>query len=130
MGKGRTRFALTNLLIAIILISGQNSYNKSKSCSSKEYPMIPKLVWQTAETYELPEPIQASMSTWRTLNADWNISLFDDKAAELFMAKNFDERTQAVYSQLPLGVMKVRTLSFHISIFISILFLTCSCPSG
>jgi len=71
---------------------------------------IPRLIWQTAETFELPQPIQASMSTWRTLNDDWVITMFDDKAADSFMSKNFDARTYAVYSKLPIGVMQVRSL--------------------
>lgn len=72
------------------------------SCMEK----IPKLIWQTYLTKNLPKPAKAAQKTWLQLNPDYNYALWDDQDLELYIQTNWDPLTFSFFKALPLGVMK------------------------
>jgi len=70
------------------------------------YKNIPKIVWQTYKTKNLPFEAKLAQQTWIDLNPDWKIILYDDDDIEQYIINYWDERMYKFYKKLPVGVMK------------------------
>lgn len=71
-----------------------------------ENSIIPKYVWQTYKTKDLPAPALALRNGWVSMNPSYNVILYDDNDIETYIKQYWDRRMYAFYKVLPLGVMK------------------------
>ena len=67
--------------------------------------MIPKTIWQTWKTHELPPIARRCRQSWINLNPDHAVHLHDDEQCRE-LARDFGGDVLAAYDRLPLGVMK------------------------
>lgn len=72
----------------------------------KNNQTIPKIIWQTYKTKELPVKGQLAAETWKSLNPGWEYRLWDDDQITRFINDNFGSDLAAVFNSVPLGVMK------------------------
>lgn len=68
--------------------------------------MIPKTIWQTWKTHELPQIAAAARNTWISKNPGWEFWLVDDAEARTFIEENCSARVLAAYDAMPVPVMK------------------------
>lgn len=69
-------------------------------------PPIPRVIWQTYKSKDLPAPALACRKTWQDRNPGVPCHLFDDAEIDACMATHFDAATLSVFRSLPLGVMR------------------------
>lgn len=67
---------------------------------------IPRIIWQTYKTVQLPAPAAACRDTWLRMNPGYEHRLLDDAGIDAYMATHCDEATLSVFRSLPLGVMR------------------------
>ena len=67
---------------------------------------IPKQIWQTYRTIELPAPAVSCVRSWRRLNQGWKYRLLDDCEVDAYVRTRGTEQEYQAFSNLPLGVMK------------------------
>ena len=65
--------------------------------------LIPRVIHQTYQSGSIPPSVQPLMQSWRTLNPDWDIRFYDDKACLDFVSQEFPEYYTA-YKALPKNV--------------------------
>jgi len=81
-----------------------NYFNK---CRKKyNFEKIPKICYQTWETYDLPQEIIRLRTKNKDINPDIEFKLYNDKDCEEFIKNNFSERVYNAYKQINLGVVK------------------------
>lgn len=59
----------------------------------QQLPAIPRVLWQTARTRELPGRARTAQATWQGLNPELEVQLETDEEAEMFIAAAFGEET-------------------------------------
>jgi hypothetical protein len=67
---------------------------------------IPKVIWQTYKSRELPVKGQLASETWKSLNPGWDYRLCDDDEITQFIDTEFGGELADVFRSVPLGVMK------------------------
>ena len=67
---------------------------------------IPKIIWQTYFTKDLPHQAQEASVTWRRQNYGYKYKLRDDADIEQYIVRRWNKKTYAFFKALPLGVMK------------------------
>lgn len=71
-----------------------------------EHGAIPRVVWQTYKTRQLPNMAALFANTWRTTNPEWSVRLFDDADARRFISMHFGALHVEVFDSYPIGVMR------------------------
>jgi hypothetical protein len=80
-----------------------------KNNSEKNYlenKTIPKKVFHTWENKDLPPALECAVKSWKTLNPDWQVELFDATDRRSFVAKHFSSDVLWAYDQLIPGAYK------------------------
>lgn len=67
---------------------------------------IPKNIFQTFKTADLPFITRFYIRRFRKKNPDWNYEFFDDEAVNNFMKTEFDERVFNAFSRIQIGAAK------------------------
>lgn len=68
--------------------------------------MIPKVIYQTWYTYELPNIVQKYINEFMQLNPSYTRKMYDDNDVEEFIKNNYEERIYNAYKQLTIGAAK------------------------
>lgn len=68
--------------------------------------MIPKTIWQTWKSHDLPVRVAAYVRSWKQLNPTWQHALHDDEECREDVKKFGDPELLLVYDKMPLPVMK------------------------
>lgn len=68
--------------------------------------MIPKIIFQTWYTKELPEEIKKSIDKMLEINSNYEYFLYDDNDIEIFIKNNFDDDIFFTYKMLNIGAAK------------------------
>lgn len=68
--------------------------------------MIPKVIYQTWKTKNLPHSCLQIQDSIKSLNPDYEMKLFDDDDMQQFIQSNFDTYTYQCYLQLNVGAAK------------------------
>lgn len=68
--------------------------------------MIPKNIWQTWKSHDLPVRVAAYARTWKQLNPTWQHALHDDEECREDVKKFGDPELLLVYDKMPLPVMR------------------------
>ena len=102
--KTKIIIILIIILICIVLYIRLN-YQEYMYKEAKNI-IIPKYIWQTYKTKDLPAPARKIMDGWITNNPGWEVILYDDDDIEEYIKKFWDNKMYAFYKALPLGVMK------------------------
>ena len=68
--------------------------------------MIPKIIYQTWKTKELPPGVVAIRKRIQELNPEYTMELFDDNDIDDFIKTNFNEKIYSCFSQLNVGAAK------------------------
>lgn len=71
-----------------------------------ELCFIPKKIWQTYRTKDLPPQAKQAQSTWLDQNPEYAYELWDDDDIEKYILREWDADTYRFFKALPLGVMK------------------------
>lgn len=67
---------------------------------------IPRIIWQTYCTRELPPEAAICQESWTKHNPGWEYRFLDDKGIDGFVEEHASGELRRVYHQLPLAVMK------------------------
>lgn len=95
--KGKMKF-LKNLFFVLILFP--------VIAFSKNDSLVPKKVWQTYRTINLPKPAQKARDSWLSKNPDCAFEFYDDNMLEEYIKNLWDGKFYEFYKALPIGVMK------------------------
>jgi inositol phosphorylceramide mannosyltransferase catalytic subunit len=68
--------------------------------------MIPKIIWQTYKSVDLPREAAECQDTWLRKNPGYVYNFFDDAAIYAFIREHFGGRLYSVFRASPLGVMR------------------------
>jgi len=68
--------------------------------------LIPKLLFQTCETAELPPGMKKATETWRSLNSEYEYRFFDDRSRRAFIDENFNEEVSEAYASCVPGAYR------------------------
>jgi mannosyltransferase OCH1-like enzyme len=68
--------------------------------------MIPKNIYQTWKTKELPSNIQNQIDIMMKLNKDYKRFLYDDNDIDKYIKENYSERIYNAYCKLNIGAAK------------------------
>lgn len=68
--------------------------------------MIPKIIYQTWYTKNIPERIKDIIDNMLSKNKKYQHKLFDDREMEEYIFNNFDERTIKAFNMLKIGAAK------------------------
>jgi mannosyltransferase OCH1-like enzyme len=98
-----TRFVLV-FVILLLLILIYNKYNKVSHKKSNN--VIPKHVFQTWHTYDIPKTIKEGMISLRKKNPGFEYHFFDDNDCRHFIKKYFGNRVLNAYNTLIPGAYK------------------------
>ena len=98
------KYTLITILICIVLYFTSNF--EKYLYKATENSIIPKYIWQTYKTKDLPAPARLLMNEWIDKNAGWEVILYDDDDIETYIKGHWDNRMFVFYKALPLGVMK------------------------
>jgi mannosyltransferase OCH1-like enzyme len=71
-----------------------------------EGDVIPKIIWQTYKSKELPINALDCVQSWIKINPDYEWIYFDDEKCERFISDHFSPEFVSMYQSLPYGVMK------------------------
>jgi alpha 1,6-mannosyltransferase len=67
---------------------------------------IPKIIWQTYKTLDLPIQANDCHVCWKTMNGEYEIKLWDDNDIYNYLKDHFDNDMLTFYNDLHIGVMK------------------------
>lgn len=67
---------------------------------------IPKIIWQTYKTKNIPLELQNMQNSWINKNPEWDIKLYDDNDIEKYIIEYWDNRMLNFYKNLTIGAMK------------------------
>jgi len=67
---------------------------------------IPRIIWQTFATGDLPAPAVACRDSWAAFNPDWEYRFLDDHDIDTFVREHSSAELHALFRSLPLGVMR------------------------
>jgi mannosyltransferase OCH1-like enzyme len=67
---------------------------------------IPRIIWQTYRSRELPPEAEECRDSWRSLNPGWDYRFVDDNGMDDFARKTLPPPAYQLFRALPLGVMK------------------------
>ena len=67
---------------------------------------IPRTIWQTYKTKDLPPDGKRCQASWQNLNPRWQYEIRDDDEIKAYVRSSWGERMAAFHEALPLGVMK------------------------
>ncbi len=67
---------------------------------------IPKKIWQTYKTTELPLSAVSCTRSWKRLSQGWEYRLLNDREIDAYVRMRGSTDEYAAFSNLPLGVMK------------------------
>lgn len=67
---------------------------------------MPKQIWQTYKSADLPMPAVSCVRSWRRLNQGWKYRLLDDREIDAYVRARSTGEEYVAFSKLPLGVMK------------------------
>lgn len=67
---------------------------------------IPRIIWQTYRTTELPPFAAACRDSWVSLNPGWDHRFVDDAGIDRFVRETVPAAVYAIFRDLPLGVMR------------------------
>jgi len=67
---------------------------------------IPRTIWQTYKTRDLPPAAKRCRESWLSLNPRWRHEFYDDTDIEAYVRSSWGKRMAAFHAALPLGVMK------------------------
>jgi alpha 1,6-mannosyltransferase len=70
------------------------------------YIPIPKTIWQTYKSKNLPSDCIRCQNTWKKFNPSFEIKLLDDTDISDYIKNSWDERMLKFFYALPVGVMK------------------------
>lgn len=68
--------------------------------------MIPRTVWQTWKTKDIPSIASKAYDSWEEKNPKWTRVLSDDSENSDFILKEYGKTEHDLYNKLPKGVMK------------------------
>ena len=71
-----------------------------------ESRLIPKVIYQTWKTKDIPEGIQKKQQEMMQINPGYSLEIFDDADIDAFIKDNFDEETYSAYTELNVGAGK------------------------
>jgi mannosyltransferase OCH1-like enzyme len=75
---------------------------------------IPRTVHQFWDTGTPPAPVEALMTTWRTLNPDWAYTLWSHRAALEFIELNYGSRLRDAFLQCAFAAMQADVARYAI----------------
>lgn len=67
---------------------------------------IPRVIWQTYKSNDIPAPAQPGVDSWTRANPKWAYNFLDDAEIDAFVAENCTPREYETFRRLPLGAMK------------------------
>jgi mannosyltransferase OCH1-like enzyme len=91
--------------IAKIISYTYNIFSSEKSLNNTNNN-IPKLIWQTFKTKEVPPELEIAHNSWITKNPKWKVNLYDDADIEEYIINNWNDRMLKFYKNLTIGAMK------------------------
>lgn len=68
--------------------------------------MIPKVIYQTWFTKDLPDEVVSYIEEFMKINPEYRREFYDDADIETFIQENYDERIYQAYKQLNIGASK------------------------
>jgi len=81
-------------------------YELQDSNNNTKISLIPKVIYQTFKTYNVPINMYKSIQTWKDVNPDYEHYYFDDDDSIEFIKKYFDKRVLNAYLSLIPGAFK------------------------
>lgn len=67
---------------------------------------IPRIVWQTARSHELPAPARPLTESWQSMNPRWRAVLCDDEEIDDLIASHFGRTLLDAFRAMPVPVMR------------------------
>ncbi|KAJ8905567.1 hypothetical protein NDN08_002074 [Rhodosorus marinus] len=67
---------------------------------------IPKVIWQTVKSHDVPEAAAEAGLSWSRLNPTWDRVVLDDAEVLEFVRHFYNETEYKIFQNLPIGVMK------------------------
>jgi mannosyltransferase OCH1-like enzyme len=67
---------------------------------------IPKFIWQTYKTKDLPTEAKYAHETWIKKNPTWKVMLYDDNDIEKYIIEYWGDRMLFFYKNIKVGAMK------------------------
>lgn len=67
---------------------------------------IPRIIWQTYRSLEVPPEALDCRRSWRTLNPGWDYRFMDDRAIDRFVRETVSAEVYGLFRAFPLGVMR------------------------
>lgn len=68
--------------------------------------MIPKKIYQTYKSYDLPDNIKKLINSIITINSDFEYEFMDNNECFTFIRENFDDKFVEMYKSIPLDIMR------------------------
>ena len=68
--------------------------------------VIPKIIYQTWKTKDLPKDVQNVRDSIQKNNPQYTMILYDDDDMDLFIKNNYDDRIYSAYKKLAVGAAK------------------------
>ena len=91
---------------------GESYYEDLKRGAWPYTVKIPRVLYQTARTYELSPWEGQCQDAWRDLNPSWSYEFYDDARGEEFIKEHYDEEVVAAYRDLIPGAYKADLLRY------------------
>lgn len=85
-----------------LIFGGTRSDSQKVRATSK----IPRKIWQTYKSKQLPYPARQCQLTWLQKNPNYEYHFFDDEDIEKYIRNQWDDRTLTFFKALPVGAMK------------------------
>lgn len=81
-------------------------FTHTQSCIAANISNIPKIIWQTYKSKNLPLQAKTAHQTWVDYNYDFKIKLYDDGDIDRYIYRQWNKSTYKFFKALPIGVMK------------------------
>jgi mannosyltransferase OCH1-like enzyme len=94
------------ILITILFYLINKIFIKYEKFENNESKEIPKIIWQTYKTKDLPKEANNAHKTWIDKNPGYTVNLYDDNDIENHIKTYWGEDMMEFYKALPIGVMK------------------------